>query len=103
VDLDLPQALSKRIARLERALGEQLFVRGARGVELSDAGRRFLSHAPGRRRRLRRPPGGLARYSHRGTAVLRARRRHQGLGRVGSAGLLPGLFLVGPRSAVPAC
>jgi DNA-binding transcriptional LysR family regulator len=39
------QALSKWISRLEQALGEQLFVRGARGVELSDAGRRFLPHA----------------------------------------------------------
>jgi DNA-binding transcriptional LysR family regulator len=39
------QALSKRIQRLEHTLGEPLLVRGARGVELSDAGRRFLPHA----------------------------------------------------------
>ncbi|HEY3140876.1 MAG TPA: LysR family transcriptional regulator [Acidimicrobiales bacterium] len=39
------QALSKRIQRLERAIGEQLFVRDTRGVRLTDAGRRFLPHA----------------------------------------------------------
>jgi DNA-binding transcriptional LysR family regulator len=39
------QALSKRIQRLERTLGEPLLVRGTRGVELSDAGQRFLPHA----------------------------------------------------------
>ncbi len=39
------QALSKRIQRLERALGEQLFVRGRQGVWLTEAGSRFLPHA----------------------------------------------------------
>ncbi len=39
------QALSKRIQRLEHTLGEPLFVRGTRGVELTDAGHRFLPHA----------------------------------------------------------
>jgi DNA-binding transcriptional LysR family regulator len=39
------QALSKRIQRLEHTVGELLFVRGARGVELSEAGERFLPHA----------------------------------------------------------
>jgi len=39
------QALSKRIQRLEHTLGEPLFVRGSRGVELTEAGQRFLPHA----------------------------------------------------------
>src|SRR6266581_4322546 len=39
------QALSKRIQRLEHSLGEPLFVRGTRGVELTEAGHRFLPHA----------------------------------------------------------
>jgi DNA-binding transcriptional LysR family regulator len=39
------QALSKRIQRLEHTLGEPLLVRGPRGVELSEAGQRFLPHA----------------------------------------------------------
>ena len=73
------QALSKRIARLERALGEQLFVRGARGVELSDAGRRFLPHVRQLPAAPPRPPGGSVSYRHRGTAVLRACRRPHGV------------------------
>jgi DNA-binding transcriptional LysR family regulator len=39
------QALSKRIQRLEHTVGEPLLVRGPRGVQLSDAGQRFLPHA----------------------------------------------------------
>ncbi len=39
------QALSKRIQRLEQALGEPLLVRATRGVELTEAGQRFLPHA----------------------------------------------------------
>jgi DNA-binding transcriptional LysR family regulator len=39
------QALSKRIARLEKELGVQLFTRDARAVHLTEAGRRFLAPA----------------------------------------------------------
>ncbi|WP_055408086.1 LysR family transcriptional regulator [Frankia sp. ACN1ag] len=39
------QALSKRIARLEDALGVALFHRSGHAVELTDAGRRFLEPA----------------------------------------------------------
>jgi DNA-binding transcriptional LysR family regulator len=39
------QALSKRIARLERELGVALFTRQARAVRLTEAGRRFLGPA----------------------------------------------------------
>jgi DNA-binding transcriptional LysR family regulator len=39
------QALSRRIQRLEHHLGEALFTRDGRAVELTEAGRRFLPHA----------------------------------------------------------
>ncbi|SEG09309.1 DNA-binding transcriptional regulator, LysR family [Actinacidiphila yanglinensis] len=39
------QALSKRVARLEDALGRKLFERTGHGVELTAAGRRFLEPA----------------------------------------------------------
>src|SRR5919202_4108134 len=39
------QAVSKRIATLERELGVRLFVRTARGVELTLDGQAFLPHA----------------------------------------------------------
>lgn len=41
------QAVSKRIATLERQLGVQLFTRTARGVELTLDGQAFLPHARG--------------------------------------------------------
>ncbi len=40
-----PQAVSKRIAALERELGVRLFTRTARGVELTVDGQAFLPHA----------------------------------------------------------
>ncbi|MFD7033434.1 LysR family transcriptional regulator [Streptomyces sp. NPDC059917] len=39
------QAVSKRVAALEKALGAQLFTRTARGAELTIDGRAFLPHA----------------------------------------------------------
>ncbi|MFI0451565.1 LysR family transcriptional regulator [Actinomadura sp. 6N118] len=39
------QALSKRVARLEAALGRRLFERGGQGVRLTEAGQRFLEPA----------------------------------------------------------
>jgi LysR family hca operon transcriptional activator len=38
-------SLSRQIRDLEQEVGEQLLVRGARGVELTDSGRAFLGHA----------------------------------------------------------
>ncbi|OIN09132.1 LysR family transcriptional regulator [Oceanisphaera psychrotolerans] len=38
-------AVSARIRQLEQQLGEPLFIRGARGMQLTDAGRHFYRHA----------------------------------------------------------
>lgn len=38
-------ALSNQMLKLEEELQEQLFIRHSRGIELTDAGRRLLSHA----------------------------------------------------------
>lgn len=46
VQLNVSQsAVTSAIRELEDMLGQQLFERQSRGVELTDAGRRFLSHA----------------------------------------------------------
>jgi len=39
--------VTRRLAALEDELGVQLFVRRARGMELTEAGRRFVGHARG--------------------------------------------------------
>lgn len=38
-------SLSRQIRDLEYEVGAQLFVRSARGIELTDAGKAFLDHA----------------------------------------------------------
>ncbi|WP_214404459.1 LysR family transcriptional regulator [Pseudonocardia lacus] len=58
------QAVSKRIAALERDLGTRLFVRTARGVRLTDDGRTFLPHAHD-----------LLRVARAATTALRPERR----------------------------
>ena len=40
-------AVSRRIARLEKAIGARLFDRGTRGVELTSEGNRLLNYANG--------------------------------------------------------
>lgn len=49
-----PQAVSKRIAPLEKELGVQLFTRDARGARLTIDGQAFLLHA----RSSSKPPSG---------------------------------------------
>jgi DNA-binding transcriptional LysR family regulator len=58
------QAVSKRIAALERDLGARLFVRTARGAALTDDGRTFLPHARD-----------LLRVAQAATAAVRPERR----------------------------
>ena len=63
------QAVSKRIAALEKDLGVRLFTRTARGAQLTIDGQAFLPHArdllraagAGRRLRASRPPGAARR------------------------------------------
>jgi DNA-binding transcriptional LysR family regulator len=62
------QGLSKRIQRIESALGQQLVSRGSGGVELTPAGRRFLPHA-----RQVLATADAATAAMRGTAALSAR------------------------------
>ena len=66
------QALSKRIQRLEQTLGEQLFLRSHHGVQLSEAGRRFLPHA---RELLATADTATAAINARSTAPPRAAQR----------------------------
>lgn len=54
------QAVSKRVARLEAELGVRLLTRGANGVTLTAAGRRFLAGAAGADRGPTRDRGGQA-------------------------------------------
>ncbi len=49
-----PSQVSKAVTRIERALRMKLFVRGPRGVELSEAGRRALAGIEGAVSQLRR-------------------------------------------------
>jgi DNA-binding transcriptional LysR family regulator len=59
-DLHLTQsAVSRRITRLERALGARLFDRSARGAELTGEGVRLLNHAKGAELMLARAVGSV--------------------------------------------
>ena len=55
------QAVSKRIAALEKDLGVWLFTRTARGAELTVDGQAFRPHARQRSRQPASPPGQPAR------------------------------------------
>src|SRR5882757_9717044 len=68
------QAVSKRVATLERDLGARLFIRGAKGVRLSVDGQAFLPHA---RELLRRPRGGVGAAHPEGTTRGRAEPAHR--------------------------
>jgi DNA-binding transcriptional LysR family regulator len=68
VDLSITQqAVSKRVAALERGLGTRLLTRGARGVTLTADGRAFLPHA----RELLRAEQRAAASVRRGGGALR--------------------------------
>jgi len=79
-------AMTKSLQQLERALGARLLVRGARGVELTPAGRAFLAHARVIHAELRHAQEELARLG--GTAAA---------GSV-ALGIAPPLSAVVPRA-----
>ncbi|MFD8653254.1 LysR family transcriptional regulator, partial [Streptomyces mirabilis] len=73
------QAVSKRIAALERNLGVRLFTRTARGAELTIDGQAFLPHARE-----------LLRVAERAVASVRPGRRARGGGGLGPRGAAAG-------------
>lgn len=75
------QAVSKRIAALERDLGVRLFTRTARGVELTIDGQAFLPHARE-----------LLRLAERAVASVRAGRRPLRVDIIASRGAASGLM-----------
>ncbi|GAA2440478.1 LysR family transcriptional regulator [Streptomyces glaucus] len=75
------QAVSKRIAGLERSLGVRLFTRTARGAELTIDGQAFLPHARE-----------LLRVAERAVASVRAGRRPLRVDVIASRGAASGLM-----------
>ncbi|OIK02208.1 LysR family transcriptional regulator [Streptomyces monashensis] len=75
------QAVSKRIATLERTLGVRLFTRTARGAELTIDGQAFLPHARE-----------LLRVAERATASVRTGRRPLRVDVINSRGAATGLM-----------
>lgn len=84
------QAVSKRIASLERTLGGRLFTRTARGAELTIDGQAFLPHA-----------GELLRVAERAVAAVRPGRRPLRVdviaSRVAASGLMRGFHRAYPE------
>ncbi|KOG33043.1 LysR family transcriptional regulator [Streptomyces resistomycificus] len=75
------QAVSKRIAALERSLGVRLFTRTARGAELTIDGQAFLSHARE-----------MLRVAERAVASVRPGRRPLRVDVIASRGAVSGLM-----------
>ncbi|MFH7599695.1 LysR family transcriptional regulator [Streptomyces racemochromogenes] len=75
------QAVSKRVAALERALGVRLFTRTPRGAELTIDGQAFLPHARE-----------LLRTAERAVAAVRADRRPLRVDVINSRGAVTGLM-----------
>ncbi|WP_413796970.1 LysR family transcriptional regulator [Streptomyces iranensis] len=85
-----PQAVSKRVAALEKELGVRLFIRDARGARLTIDGQAFLPHART-----------FLHSAERATASVRAGRRALRVDVIGRrlslAGLLRGFHLAHPE------